>query len=106
MNGSEFLITSPESPNYNCIAWAANEDVRWWWPDPLRIYYWPNGIERVNTVEHFIAAYGTLGYEPCDNEIPEDGFEKVALYVQTDSNELLSNVVGWLSEQSILSSSI
>lgn len=80
MNGSEFVITSPESPNYNCIAWTANEDIRWWWPDPFGIYYWPAGVERINTVECFIHAYRTLGYEVCENQNIEEGFEKIALY--------------------------
>ena len=86
MNGSEFIITSPESPNYNCIAWAANEDIRWWWPDPFGIYFWPRSIERRVTVDCFIDAYRTLGYEPCNNEVAEKGFDKVALYVQSDGS--------------------
>jgi hypothetical protein len=73
--------TSDPSDDYNCIAWAANEDFRVWWPDPRYIGYWPDGIAREETVEAFVAAYATLGYEPCDNGDLEQGFEKIALYL-------------------------
>ena len=29
---NDYSITSPTEISYNCIAWAANEDTRWWWP--------------------------------------------------------------------------
>ena len=37
-------------------------------------------------VECFIDAYRTLGYEPCDSEVVEKGFEKIALYVQVNGS--------------------
>ncbi len=58
-------ITSPQTPRYNCIAWAAGDTRRWWWPDPSPFAYWPPGIPRENTLPHFIEAFRTLGYEPC-----------------------------------------
>ncbi|HEY7428267.1 MAG TPA: hypothetical protein VH682_28795 [Gemmataceae bacterium] len=32
LNGTAYRITSPASDVYNCIAWAAGETNRWWWP--------------------------------------------------------------------------
>jgi len=82
MNGSDFIITSPPSPNYNCIAWAAQEDIRWWEPDVRQSYYWPDSVERRYTVDAYLRAYETAGFQVCDHEGFEDGFEKIALYVK------------------------
>lgn len=70
--------TSKHTPEYNCIAWAAGDADRWWWPSPEA--YWPPGIAEDATLECFVAAFRTRGYEPCADGALEDGFEKVALY--------------------------
>ena len=79
-----YRITSPAAPHYNCIAWSVHDDTTWWWPDPFGLYYWPESVPRLETLAAFIAAYGTRGYELCDNGSLETGFEKVAIYVDTD----------------------
>ncbi len=78
---SEIIVKSPASPEYNCIAWAANEDFRWWWPIPEDLYYWPENAPKEETLEAFVKAFETLGYVACDNDNLENGFEKVAVYV-------------------------
>lgn len=78
---STYEITSPIDPFYNCIAWAAQETDRLWWPfayPPMG--YWPDGIDRTETVECFIVAFATLGYIPCENGDLEHGFEKLVIY--------------------------
>jgi len=81
---SEWQETSKQTKEYNCIAWAGSEDHDdvWWWPN--RAAYWPEGVPLNTSVEAFIAAYRTLGYEVCDGGDPEPGLEKVALYVGDD----------------------
>lgn len=79
-----YSITSLAAIEYNCIAWAAGDTEAWWWPDPLNLGYWPSGIPREETIESFIKLYRTLGYAVCKNVGYEDGFEKIAIYV--DSN--------------------
>jgi len=78
-------ITSPPTSIYNCIAWAADDDTRWWWPNvrgvPVGGYYWPPTVPHEPTIEAFLAAYATIGYEPCGGGEFESGYEKVALYV-------------------------
>jgi hypothetical protein len=71
---------SPVDGDYNCIAWAVEEDDRWWWPVPSPFAYWPPGLPRVVTLDNFIVAFGILEYEPADNDLLEAGFEKVAIY--------------------------
>ncbi|MGK3961481.1 hypothetical protein WMF38_51300 [Sorangium sp. So ce118] len=76
-----YVVTSDITCSYNCIAWAAGDDARLWWPSPEEgSAYWPPGIPRADTVEAFAAAYGTLGYVACDNEEHEVGFEKIAIF--------------------------
>ena len=72
---------------YNCIAWAAGITNEWWWPWKLGGYTWPKGdglcfeLPKQETLGNFIAAFRSIGYDECDNGIAEDGFEKVAIYV-------------------------
>lgn len=79
LRNSKYKITSPRSKNYNCISWAADETYRLWWP--VGGAYWPPNVTREETLESFVQAFRTLGYRPCDNELVEKGFEKVAIYV-------------------------
>src|SRR5947207_11785370 len=74
-----YNITSQQTPSYNCIAWAAGDTARWWWP--AGPYYWPSLVPREVTVRAFVAAFGSLGYQLANSGEREEGFEKVALYV-------------------------
>lgn len=75
------VVTSPATTEYNCIAWAAGETDRFWWPDLMGVAYWPEGVPRQESLEAFVQAYRTLGYEPCDSAAVEFGVEKIAVYV-------------------------
>jgi hypothetical protein len=77
----EFSETSPATPRYNCLAWAAGQTDQWWWPDRFGAYYWPEAAPRAETIESFIQAFQVLGYVACDDGGLEPGHEKVALYV-------------------------
>ncbi len=57
-----YTITSPETVEHNCIAWAADDTTAWWWPDDQYQYYWPPEIPRKESIEVFIKAYESLGY--------------------------------------------
>jgi hypothetical protein len=76
---SSCRITSPATTDYNCIAWAAGEDFRWWWP-LLGIYYWPTGVPYEETIDAFILAFRTLGFNVCSDGVFEADFEKVVIY--------------------------
>jgi hypothetical protein len=81
LRASSFLVTSPETRAYNCVAWAAGDTARWWWPDPESdACFWPPGVPAAETVDAFVAALATLGYAPCSGDDFEPGFEKVALF--------------------------
>ena len=72
--------TSPASPAYNCIAWAAGRTDVAWWPDPQGIGYWPQDAPRTETLEAFYRAFQSIGYTRCDDGSLKVGFEKIALY--------------------------
>jgi hypothetical protein len=75
----QYKITSKDTRDYNCLAWAAGETDRKWDPtDPDE--YWPDGIDRTQKLEDFIAAYATRGYEQCNGDQFEHGYEKIAIY--------------------------
>ncbi len=78
LRGTAHGESSPATPDYNCIAWAAEDQANWWWPDPL--YFWPAAAPRVNELDSFIVAFRNLGYEVCDGAGFEAGFQKVAIY--------------------------
>jgi len=84
------IETSPNSRLYNCIAWAAGNSERWWWPvGRPGISYWPKGVPREETVGAFILAFSTLGYVLCQDASLEPGIEKVALFGKVVSGQLV-----------------
>jgi len=81
-----FEITSPVDNEYNCIAWAAGDTERWWWPDLEYTSYWPPNIERKETLISFIEAFKALGYEVTDSPEQKNGYEKIAIYTKKNTN--------------------
>jgi|SRR3989339_1811336 len=84
INDFGYRQTSPPDISYNCIAWAAEDNGRWWWPTAQA--YWPSGVERKLDVDSFIKAYGTIGYTPCDNGEFEESYDKIAIYVDENNH--------------------
>ncbi len=84
LRNSGYSITSPATIEYNCIAWASGVTGAWWWPDPMNLYYWPPTIPRENTLEAFINTYELLSYTICKDGKCEEGFERIAIYVDAN----------------------
>lgn len=84
LNQVGFAVTSSRDERYNCVAWAAGDVNRWWWPAESPFTYWPPGIEREESVPSFIQAFATLGYAPVTSGDLEPDVEKVAIYVSSD----------------------
>jgi hypothetical protein len=75
-----YEVTSDITYEYNCIAWAARDDTRLWWPSEEGTGYWPPGAPRDVTVEAFVAAYGILGFVACEDDTYEPAYEKIAIF--------------------------
>jgi hypothetical protein len=81
---SHYRITSPSTPRYNCIAWAADRTDRWWEPVEGEQYFWPPGATFEYGLEPYTEAFEAIGYERCPTPDPELGYRKVALYARGD----------------------
>jgi len=81
-----YSVTSPCSAKYNCIAWAAHDQERWWQPvgGMDEDYYWPEGVRADLSVAAFVEAFESLGFEPCNDTALESGMEKVAIIAGSD----------------------
>lgn len=77
---TDYCVTSDETQQYNCIAWAAGRSDRWWWPDPQE--FWPHGVPRENTIDAFKLAFSRMRYRVCKSSEFEMGFEKIAIYAK------------------------
>jgi len=81
---TQFKVTSKHTKEYNCFAYAAGENDRWWSPLPDELYYWPPGVKQSEFIDAYIEAYGTLGFKQCGDGTLEDGYEKIAFYSLSD----------------------
>jgi hypothetical protein len=86
LNGTGYEVTSPAQRGYNCIAWAAGDDSRWWEPDSFGQYYWPEDLPREYTVAMYAEAFRRLGFEVCNDATFEVGNEKVAIFADLNGN--------------------
>lgn len=83
LRNSDYEVTSPADPQYNCVAWAGGIDDEWWDarnPDT----FWPDGLPRGGTVDIAMAGLATMGYARCDDDSMVAGVEKIAIYAQGD----------------------
>jgi hypothetical protein len=72
-------VIGPADHRFNCIAWACGETSRWWQPGTL--YFWPVECdEDDHTIQSLIAACIALGFQLCESDELEVGFEKIAIY--------------------------
>jgi hypothetical protein len=73
---------------YNCVAWAAADNKKWWWPfgaANAKEAFWPSSAPRAATLHAFTAAFKTLGYSidrksDLQNPTLEVGLEKIAIF--------------------------
>jgi hypothetical protein len=90
LKSTGYRLTSKDTIDYNCVAYAAGDEENWWWPDKQEQQYWPPNIPREETLEAFIQAYQSINYEICQDGCLEEGFQKIAIY--TDSKKFPTHV--------------
>lgn len=78
-----FIVTSPITTHYNCIAWAFEDNTKWYWPDSANYYFWPDEISREEKVQNFIELFKLIGYQVCTNGTLEQGYLKIAIYADS-----------------------
>jgi hypothetical protein len=82
LRNSNYNRTSDADPKYNCVAYSLGctklnfQLVSF----PSKIYFWPPGIPRDDTVESWMQVYIRHGYSVCETGDLEPGTEKIAIY--------------------------
>lgn len=76
----DFRITSPADVTYNCIAWAAGEAGRPWWPMSPQHSFWPEAAPHRIALDAFVRVFRSLGYVEAATAEQEADTEKVAIY--------------------------
>lgn len=89
-----FILKSPTSYQYNCIAYAMGMNDRWVDSASLPWHWWPpvnRGMKEADLIE----AFRYFGFEECgmDDSI-DDGYDKVALYHNINGWTHAARVVG------------
>jgi hypothetical protein len=80
---AHWRISSALDDSYQCIAWAMGCTDRHAWPHAD--YWWFPGCPQTQIpeeapVDHFIAGFSVLGYQPCSSKAYEFGYQKLAIY--------------------------
>ena len=75
-------VTSEETPEYNCFAWAVGVTDEFWEPGRT----WPIDTPTAHEVRIIVHAYRTRGFEPCASGSLEPGIEKIAIYEDEDGD--------------------
>jgi hypothetical protein len=89
---STWKIRGGPMGRYNCIAWAAGDTKRHWWPGVAPQSFWPNG-DPTPTLNNFIQAYSTLGYAPCNMDSSNDpSIKKITIYTKSNMAMRLDEV--------------
>lgn len=109
---SSFKINSPDSCEYNCIAWAMGFDDRW--VDPLEDDYihkkwWPDAAPKSRDPRALVSAFECMGFELCENDESEIGCDKVALYKGPAYNVMtqrFESTVVWTHAARVISSNL
>ncbi len=101
LRDTTWRISSEQTSRYNCIAYAAGFDNRFWWPEPPG--YWPRALGAASsTIDAFRELFvGLLGFEDATDDSLEPGYTKVALFARngdpTHAARQLSNAL-WTSK--------
>ena len=100
LHGVQQKKTSEQDPNYNCIAWAFENNTRHWWPNQNRSY-WPIQSAGLTAMEAFERLFSSGGWEETDDRNAESAYHKIALYAlngaPTHAARLL-NTGAWTSK--------
>lgn len=81
--GKTIKIQSPETERYNCVAWVLGQTDIWYEPD--EDYRWPEHLPLNDELDTMRAFFEYFGYRVCANEKYEIGYQKIALFTQSNA---------------------
>jgi hypothetical protein len=89
--GKDYKIIDTDKilEKFNCVSfsidlyddWSGSSEPSW-----RTGYDPPSEIDRSTKLENYIKYFKIFGYDICDNEEYEEGFEKIAIYVDEKNN--------------------
>lgn len=97
-----YNITSRRSRKYNCVAWVAEDLTQWWEPEDRGGFFWPPGLPKGDfSLDNYLAAFRTLGFERCADGTLTPDIEKIAVFI--DESEFTHVAIqlddGWWSSK-------
>src|SRR5437763_1887828 len=85
LQGTDWRQTSDPDVRYNCLAWSgARDQVHWWQTGREGGRYWPPGVPDEDSVEAWLRIFKNQLFEECEGTDYEAGWEKVAIYVDSE----------------------
>lgn len=84
-------------PAYNCIGWALGINDVWVGLDHPVNYawtWWPNDVPCDEHKDSLIALFEYFGFSKCSDCLLEQGFDKVALYADSNGWTHAARVIG------------
>ncbi|RYC50439.1 DUF7689 domain-containing protein [Flagellimonas olearia] len=115
-NDPGYRIKDDASPDYNCIAWAANKSDLWYQPLPednrpvIRldgvVFDWPFGLPFSSDPKVLIKLFEFLNYTCCQDPIYEEGYKKVALYQKNNEFTHAARQLTYKNDKGIWSSKL
>lgn len=99
--GHNYEKTSKANPRYNCVAFANNDERKWWQAGKNGgAFHWPSNVN--DTLDGWVQLFVDQGYELTSSRDVEPGAEKVAIYVNlkdlTPSHVAISDGTTWKSK--------
>lgn len=86
-NDSNFIVNSPNTAVYNCIAFAMRLQDRWVDHNiSCPGHWWPPISDCSMKKESLVRAFEYLGFTVCANADMEEGFDKVVLFCDDNDN--------------------
>src|SRR2546425_9618259 len=80
-------VTSDDTEDYNCVAYAAGDTTLWWWPDPFGEYYWPVNAKRRS--EEHTSELQSLAYLVCRLLLEKKKKKKIQTKEKSITQEIL-----------------
>ena len=78
---SNARITSIDDRDYNCLAFVLGDSENFWWPRKEEGIYWPTEYPYINSLPNIQKMLKEkFEFEKCDDEVYEEGFEKIVIY--------------------------
>ena len=91
-----FKVTSDCNRLYNCIGFAIGYQDLWISTvrDNIPWFWWPDAAPYDDLQDSLVRTFEYFGFEVCNNDMPEEGYDKVALYAKDGRWKHAARIIG------------